>query len=420
MINQQLLRQSILYSWNVVLMVCWAYNPAFGFNPSARGSHLIGGNAAPARLLRLQMSSGNSQRRFSRHRKRRWKTEVGAAQRAGHRRVKLSGHEWRPLYDLEIECTQSDEQVRFHLVPENNWDGILGEMGCNANNTINWWGHAPVPQAPNPCWLLPVKDNVSVVVAQRQGELREAGWKVLTCEPKIIATLCNKSSFRELAEKIGKLHLLPAHWSSPAEATYPCILKAAIGDYGKGTHIVNSIEEVHEIAGKDLGSHWVLQELITGCLECSTSLLVVEGEILDVICTEYEYETISYVWPNVGEVERSSSNQVPIEHLADMSSFLRGYSGICNFNYKIQWGVKNFSFGGQMKIFEVNPRVGGDLGCDVPRDMACALFERLDELSQWETEGRFWQQMPPSLLDRMIGFSRAITMHQQRCGWQQC
>ena len=39
-----------------------------------------------------------------------------------------------------------------------------------------------------------------------------------------------------------------------------------------------------------------------------------------------------------------------------MRSFVREYNGICNFNYKVRSG-------GELCIFEINTRIGADLGC---------------------------------------------------------
>ena len=50
------------------------------------------------------------------------------------------------------------------------------------------------------------------------------------------------------------------------------------------------------------GSRWVLQELMRGVHEYSTSLLVVKGEIIDSCCTRYEYDEEEYVWPRVNEI----------------------------------------------------------------------------------------------------------------------
>lgn len=279
-----------------------------------------------------------------------------------------------PINDLlGAAVGKSIKRARFELVPENGWHRYVVHFSCDISNLIKWRGERPIPQTSNPSWLLPTKDDLAVRMAQMQVEIRQAGWKVLTCDPDIVAMLCNKSSLRDHAEKIRMLDNMPMHWSSPEDANYPCILKAVTGDHGKGTYIVNSIEEVFKFTRDGFGSRWLLQELITGRNEFSTSLLVVEGEILDAICTEYVYDSHQYVWPRCRLISQTTHDRVPAQHLHVMSSFLNDYSGICNFNYKLR--------NGQMVIFEVNPRVGGDLTCDVPPERACKLFEKLDRLS---------------------------------------
>jgi len=269
-----------------------------------------------------------------------------------------------------------DRSAKFHFVPRNGWHPFLKKMGCSARNTMAWRGEAPVPSPPNnDCWLLPTSDEMALSIAQQQSHLLSAGWKLLTCSPSIVYRLSNKANLHRHAEQMGLLSTLPQHYRGPAEADYPCVLKAAVGQHGKNVHIVHSPEEVRKWTSDAFGPNWLLQELITGACEYSTSLLVLDGSILEAICTEYEYARTEYVWPHVDEVRRSSHRSVPKPQLDVMQAFLQGYSGICNFNYKVRAS-------GALCIFEVNTRVGADLACDVPRPLARALFERLDSLSR--------------------------------------
>ena len=196
---------------------------------------------------------------------------------------------------------------------------------------------------------------------------------------------------------------LPAHYANPAEARYPCLLKAAEGEHGQNIHIVNSAEDVLAITSDGFGSTWLLEEMCDGSLELSVSLLVVAGEILDAVCTEYEYDSEQYVWPHVGEVGRRSYDNIPLEHLAVMKDFLHEYSGICNFNYKVRPNGRMCIFEARQHaalamltpappcaiaspfsafFWQVNTRVGADLACDVPRPRARALFAKMDAI--WE------------------------------------
>lgn len=270
------------------------------------------------------------------------------------------------------------QDAKFHLVPKNGWHPFVKRMRCSAVNTIKWFGEGPVPQAPDDCWLLPTSDAMALRIAQQQVSLAAAGWKVLTCAPQTVNTLSNKASMAHHAKELGLLAHLPKHWDSPEEAEFPCILKAAVGEHGKNVFIVHSPKEVYEVTTEGFGSTWLLQELVSGSLESCVSLLVDRGEILDAICTEYEYDKEEYVWPHVGEVNRWSHCNIPADHLDTMHAFLVDYSGICNFNYKVRPS-------GSMCIFEVNTRVGADLACDVPRKRARALFEKLDSLTPSRT-----------------------------------
>lgn len=231
-----------------------------------------------------------------------------------------------------------------------------------------------MPEAPDDCWMLPTSDEMSVCIAEMQSTLLAAGWKVLTCAPSTVSKLSNKASLHDYARDLGLLARLPRHYPSPEASEYPCILKAALGQHGKDVYIVQNPHEVRAVTTGGFGTTWLLQELCSGEIEYSVSLLVLEGEILDAICTEYEYAAKEYVWPHVQEVGRRSHSDIPAKHLACMEAFLREYSGICNFNYKVRPD-------GSMCIFEVNTRVGADLACDVPRDRARALFQKLDAIT---------------------------------------
>ena len=108
-------------------------------------------------------------------------------------------------------------------------------------------------------------------------------------------------------------------------------------------------------------------------VEYSASCVVRDGRILDVVATRYTYDAAVYVWPRVEERRelRVVDAPVPENHLDVMAALLRGYTGICNFNYKLRGN-------GELCIFEVNVRSGEDLACDVPPDRLRCLLERLD------------------------------------------
>ena len=267
--------------------------------------------------------------------------------------------------------------TRFHITPNNEWDWLVKKVKFNVRNTMTWRSGTPLPQAPGPCWLLACKCDTAVEIAQHRYGLAANGWKLLTCPPHVVSRIGNKANLHAFAKERGLLAHLPRHYETPERASYPCMLKAAVGEHGRDVFIVHSAKEVREKAagGFPGAGKWLLQELCPGSTEHATTLLVKDGEILDAICTNYEYDREVYVWPFVEEHQdrRKSHENIPKAHLDTMALFVDEFSGICNFNYKVRPS-------GGMCIFEVNARVGADIACDVPRRRAAAFFRKLDSL----------------------------------------
>jgi len=329
----------------------------------------------------------------------------------------------------ELEMFGPEEgDDRFQLAPAVQWNRQVRQVGCSIRNSLVWKGRPPLPVAPHSdCWLIPTQDEAAVDIALRQNELRHLGWKVLSCNPAIVDMLRDKSALHDHFISLGLEEYIPVRYTNPTEATYPCILKPACGTFGKDTCVAYGPDEVVRTAYRDaiwnlerkmqqeadymasyyeqhgqekdqeelwqetawkteeavqqmldekeneeLWDRWMLQELLVGPYEYSTTLLVFQGEILDVAGTRYEYDADVYVWPRV-ELVHTEYISVPAEHLEVMKAALAGFSGICNFNYKLRPD-------GTICIFEANPRVGGDLAFDVPKPRVRALFEKMDAL----------------------------------------
>lgn len=233
----------------------------------------------------------------------------------------------RTCIERYVPGLSASRPPKFHIVPRNEWDWLVRKLGCSTRNMLEWSGGTPLPAPPasGGCWLLPCKCVTSVEIAKSQHELAAMGWKLLTCSPSVVARIGQKANLHNYAAGLGLIHHLPKHWGSPETASYPCILKASVGDHGRDVFIVHSPAEAHEKAtGGGFGSRWLLQELCAGRIEHATSLLVQRGKILDAICTDYVYDREVYVWPFVEEDEerRRSHSDIPDSHLKAMAAFL--------------------------------------------------------------------------------------------------
>lgn len=311
--------------------------------------------------------------------------------------------------------------VHYHFAPSKaRWEEGLALFECGAVNTIEWESGLPLPSPPaadssrHRPWLLACSDVAGVSIAKHRDGLRALGWRVLACEPEIVAELGDKCSLIERARELGLHKHLPRSYASLEAASYPCILKAARGEYGRTVHIVASASHARKLlrshaAGFGAGSRYVLQELVRGRVEHSLSLLVEEGRVLRALHTRYEYSAAEYVWPRVHEVARSSTDAPPPAHLAVLQPLIGSYSGFCNVNYKTraaEEGAPSTEDGSALRacalrgedlgmpfgegepmgepdtvlaIFEMNMRVGGDLINDAPKSAARSFLEGLEE-----------------------------------------
>jgi len=95
---------------------------------------------------------------------------------------------------------------RFQVVPAFLWNRQLRMMSCSVDSSLDWSGGEPVPLAPHSCWLLPCTDEFAVHIAERQEQLEQAGWRLLTCEPNLVSRLSNKADLHRHAEDLGLLN----------------------------------------------------------------------------------------------------------------------------------------------------------------------------------------------------------------------
>lgn len=290
----------------------------------------------------------------------------------------------------EQSVRSTSGRVLYHFVPSKaRWEEGLALLECGAVNTIKWESGLPLPVPPqSSTWLLPCSDAAGVAIARHRDELRRLGWRVLACSPALVSTLGDKVSLRVRACELGLERHLPRSYASLEAATYPCILKAARGEYGKTVHMVESSGQARKLlrshaAGFGAGARYVMQELVRGSVEHSLSLLVEDGRIVRALHTRYEYEDDAYVWPRVRERTRESTDTPPPSHMAVLRQLTVGYSGFCNVNYKTRAAESATGGAGDpdtvLAIFEMNMRVGGDVVNDTPKPAARAFLSGLEE-----------------------------------------
>lgn len=281
----------------------------------------------------------------------------------------------------------------FIMPPQLNWEGTvqcgtgvsnIGVGATSAYEQFAWWcGGLPVPRPPVAgAWLLTTSEEHALQVARWQDSLRAAGWRVLTAHEDIISELGSKDGLLRRATRLGLLQHLPRHHAPGTHVRYPCVLKPSRGWAGQHVHIVRSAaerkrrtREYEEVLGSPCGP-LLAQEWVAGATEFSTSLVVYEGRLYEAVTMEYTYDRDDYIWPRCRKAKPPECHAwgvVPgAERLRVLEALLASFSGICNVNYKLR--ASRAEDEPELKVLEINPRVGADLGHDVPRAEAARLL----------------------------------------------
>lgn len=166
-----------------------------------------------------------------------------------------------------------------------------------------------------------------------------------------------KNNFADYMQKNGLSHLCPHHAGSLDDITYPCVVKRVNLCAGIGVALVNSKEELRQLAHQPLWhkQRVVIQEALLEGGEFVTHLVLKNGSILWHATFAFELRESEYI--------RTPANVVKASRVAAEPHVLKAfeaclapsnYSGPCNIDYKI-------SDQGVLKILEINPRLGGSL-----------------------------------------------------------
>ena len=178
----------------------------------------------------------------------------------------------------------------------------------------------------------------------------------LVPDPFCIDLLSNKRLFAEFMRERNYGDILPIHYATKEEATYPCVLKRLDCNAGVGIAVVDSREYLDKLSLHPL---WlvkdiVLQQFIPGAQEYVTHCVFKNGRLLWQCSFLYKVND-----PNPIRGPGSNFTLEAIETepfvLNALKSILSciSYTGPCNVNYKI--------VSGNLIIFEINPRLGGSL-----------------------------------------------------------
>lgn len=225
--------------------------------------------------------------------------------------------------------------------------------------------------------LLPTSDAFARVLARQREDYMAAGWRVLIGSPSSVDEIGNKVRLQRFARKHHLTPYLPTNFSVDT-ARFPCIAKKGRGEYGRRVHLVETRDALRAVVGHTPAS-WLIQELVPGNEEIATTLVVVDGVVKASMRTCYTYRDEVYVWPETAETKRAS-NELPDAERVQLEPFVRFFTGVCNFNYKVRTD-------GRVAVFEINPRVGADF-CDAKVSLARRIVDAASKYARCPARAR--------------------------------
>jgi carbamoylphosphate synthase large subunit len=186
------------------------------------------------------------------------------------------------------------------------------------------------------------------------------GCKSLIPNKYYLETFQNKAIFANYVGELGLSHLSPVIYNLD-NVQFPCVLKLPHLNAGNGISIIENREllklTINEPPFKN--HNYVLQSLVLGKKEYVTHFVCLNGSVLWHSTYEYIFDTEPVI-KKPGKHLAITKITLPDLLLCELILFIKaydsiktGYTGPCNFNYKI--------VNGHIVLFEINPRFGGSL-----------------------------------------------------------
>lgn len=199
--------------------------------------------------------------------------------------------------------------------------------------------------------------QLSVIPFMEEDALRVPSWApVLKSPNSLIEQLQNKKLFKGLMEKNSLSELLPCHYENIDEVIYPAVIKSPIGAGGSSVRLVKNITELKNfVSSQELNlADLVIQEFIPGVDEYVAHFVSKNGEVLYEKYYSFKLQQSTSI-RTAETTQRSSMIELSKNYSQIFHSILKAiqYSGPINIDFKIQ--------NAKIRIFEMNPRLGGSL-----------------------------------------------------------
>ena len=181
--------------------------------------------------------------------------------------------------------------------------------------------------------LLPTGDAYYRHLAKHREGYLNLGWRMLIGSHRSVLEIGNKVNLQKFTRRCGITDKLPTLYTEK-NVVFPCTVNKGDGEYGKKVFIVQTESELSEVVERE-PKRWLIQELIPGKQEVSTTMVVVKGVIKFGMSIFYTYKDTAYVWPHTSEVRRERNcREISDSDKDSLAPFVINFTGVCNVNYK--------------------------------------------------------------------------------------
>jgi predicted ATP-grasp superfamily ATP-dependent carboligase len=237
------------------------------------------------------------------------------------------------------------------------WIDALNPKGLVWSKVFNCSQVISIPDEPK---MLPKKSfrYRDVLIPLMESHIRNVPSRSLGIRPdsNALEILENKRLFAEFMQSYSLHTYIPRHYKIEDSFEFPIILKRVNLNAGHGILKIHSYAELEQILKSDfwVNQEYVLQEHVEGLDEFTFHCVYKNGIRLWGTCIKYTFDNHE-VFPlptNILETKRVSINSGLLAKFDETLSALN-YSGPCNIGFKLQ--------DSNLKILEINPRLGGSL-----------------------------------------------------------
>lgn len=165
----------------------------------------------------------------------------------------------------------------------------------------------------------------------------------------------DKAAFAAYVAANNLSQLCPRTFTSPENAEFPCVLKRTDLNSGRGVAITMSLSQLKELLLEETWREqpFVLQELIATQTDYVAHCVCEDGRVLWHCAYAYDLGGINVIRGAGHPSKITSLRKSQLKAIEQLLLPIK-YSGPCNVDFKI---LPN----GQIKILEINPRLGGSL-----------------------------------------------------------